>query len=186
MLITCQNGHPNNDGTNFCSVCGLAISAAVTTPLQANQGHSTHTLSPFPVAAQPAKNRTLFYILIPVGLIVLVIAGVLIQKVNSPKTTTVKVTQFVYDDSGCNFSIGYGDVPGSQVLIEADGKIVGSSKLSEYGNEVGTACSFASYVDNVPMDAEFYSITIGSRGTLTASNADMILSNWDFDASLGN
>lgn len=105
----------------------------------------------------------------------------------APETKTLTVTLDVYTDdfSGCDLGLGYFDVPGSVVIVEVDGEVVGTSELGQFGSEEGISCQFSARVTDVPADGALYEISIGRRGTGDATQAELVANNWTYSATLG-
>lgn len=101
-------------------------------------------------------------------------------------TRTVAVNFTVYGVDNCEMGLGYIDVPGSAVTIEADGEFAGISSLSRFGDDVGYGCMFTASVADVPTDASVYSIEVGRRGVITNTQSELEGNGWAFDLSLGD
>lgn len=211
--MQCNRGHDNAPGAAFCGVCGqqLVAQEAQQTPLQptpqAGYQSSGYQLGGYPTTGgggpvvppiggypnvgqnpQPRKKPIALWIGGGVGLLV-VLALVLVVVVRNvaPSTTTMTVTLAVYDDDfrGCDLSWGYADVPGSNVIVRADGAIVATGSLSRIGTEELISCEFTARLSGVPTDGSFYTIEIGRRGTGDATRSELEANNWTYQATLG-
>ena len=150
---------------------------------------------PQPMGAAPAtSSRRWWFIGGGAAIAVLAIALILALRGGSdgggfipPDTKTLTVTLDVYTDdfSGCDLGLGYYDVPGSIVVVEVDGEVVGKSELGEYGSDEGISCQFTARVPDVPTDGTFYEISIGSRGTGDATKSELESNGWTYSATLG-
>jgi hypothetical protein len=87
--------------------------------------------------------------------------------------------------SSCEGTGGYGDVgPGQPATLrDGDGKILAATTL---GTGVGgsTSCRFDFDFQGVP-EVPFYSVEVGSRGTISYSLADMQGNGWTVSLTLG-
>lgn len=183
-MASCANGHQNPDGNRFCQECGLLLTEA--TPQQDPFAATGVGDSGGVVPSTQGSKRPAW--LIPVIAVVAVVAVLLVVFTvgRSTPTETVTVEFTVFNDfDGCDFGFGYADVPGSNVIIEADGEIVATGSLPRFGDSDVVSCTFVTTLLDVPADKAFYELTVGRRGTLTRSLAEMESSGWTWDASLG-
>lgn len=184
-MASCANGHQNPDGNRFCQDCGLLITATTTQPPDPFAAPGAAVAGGLP--AQPSGSKRPAW-LIPVIAVVAVVAVLLVVFTVGRSTPTESVTvEFsVFDDfNGCDFGFGYSDVPGSNVIIEADGEIVASGSLPRFGDSDVLSCTFVTTLSDVPADKSFYELTVGRRGTVTRSLAEMESAGWTWDVSLG-
>jgi hypothetical protein len=145
--------------------------------------------------AAPSRSSNRGWIIggVAAGVVVLLLGAFFLTRGGSgggiipPSTKALTVTLDVYTDdfSGCNLGLGYADVPGSVVVVEVDGKVAGTSDLGLIGDESGISCTFTAVVPGIPVDGTFYEISIGSRGTGTATGTELKGSNWTYSATLG-
>ena len=106
-----------------------------------------------------------------------------------PKVTTLSVTMSLFNGvDPCSVGLGYLDIPGATIVVEADGDLVGSGNLSQYGDEIGGACVFTAQIPNIPTDKSLYALTLGrsSRGTLTSTQSELSAANWEWGVTLGD
>ena len=88
------------------------------------------TMMPVQPVEPPRRSRAWILPVVLVSVIAVIGLGVLAFQALKPKTTTVLVTLELYNGTdGCNVGLGYNDVPGASVVIEADGVPVGASTL---------------------------------------------------------
>ncbi|NQW73626.1 MAG: hypothetical protein HQ453_12930 [Actinobacteria bacterium] len=104
----------------------------------------------------------------------------------SAPVPTVNITMTIYGTDGCSIGLGYLDVPGSIVVLSADGELVGTTMLSEYGTETYGGCEFDDAIPDVTTKASTYSLAIGSRGEISSSNSELKGNSWLFQATLGD
>jgi hypothetical protein len=119
-----------------------------------------------------------------------------------PKTHTLAGTITLGAEQGdgvarsggsCRGTGGYSDMDGgTPVTVEdEDGTVIGSGEL-KFGKTAGTAggfwaeCEFPFYVSDLPDDAKFYVVRIGSgnRGELSYSHAELEEQDWTVGLSL--
>jgi len=142
------------------------------------------------VTAQPpadGQSKSKVWI-VPVAIVgvVAVLAGAFFFLNREPATETLTVRLLVSDDfSGCDLGLGYIDVGGSNVIVEADGEIVATGELPNFGDEDSLACVFETLLFDVPSDKDFYELTIGRRGTQDSTLAELEDSGWVWEATLG-
>lgn len=134
-----------------------------------------------------------------VAALILVTVGVL--ALSGPGSKDLRVTFSLYDFTGtssCDGGTGgYNDIgPGTDVVIKNNGgKVVGtaqlgdgpSSKLPPATGEDFTpgGCIWSTTVKGVPAGDDFYTVTVGSRGTQTYSRSDLDKDKWSLDLTLG-
>lgn len=181
-MITCESGHTNPVGNRFCQECGLLLQIPASTGAQSE--------SPFPAfPAGPGisqkKRPTGWIIGGSIAALVAVVASVLIFVNREPPTTTMMVDLTVFNDEGCTFGFGYADVPGSNVTVSMDGKLVAVGNLGRFGDESFGTCTFDAQIESVPTSGDFYEITIGGRGTQTSTRSELESADWSYSASLG-
>jgi len=124
-------------------------------------------------------------VLVAVGLVVLLAIGIAVSR--APSSTSVSVALTVYGESDCDdLGLGYFDVPGSAVTITADGSVVGTGQLSSFAVGGGFGCTYRTTVEDIPTDADFYSVEIRRRGEVTSSRAEMEEDGWSWELSLGD
>ena len=190
-MATCMNGHANAPDARFCVVCGLAISSSGPVAAQGVSGpagFSGDLGSGLGAPALRPKQRkgwvipTVIVGLLAAAALVVFSTGVL----SGSKTTTVNVTMTIFGTDGCSIGIGYLDVPGSVVVLTADGELVGSTMLSEYGTESYGGCEFDAVIPDVTTTASSYGLAIGSRGEIFSSNSELKGNSWLFQATLGD
>ena len=197
----CSSGHDVEAQFKFCLVCGKGESTSVQRPRNAykppvvsresdpdinyaalNQG----LYSPIENSAK-ASNSTAKILLGALGAVVLILIFVGVKQAAVPKITDVSVTMVVVDESCYNLSWGYGDIPGGQVVITADGVQVGFGSYSAFGTDVALGCQFDALVTGVPMDAENYSVAMasGRRGVIYNTKSELEANGWAFQLSIG-
>lgn len=210
MSAICARGHANPDGSSFCTVCGLALGGpapAQPGPVPQSAPPATPQYSPTPgyvapppaygtpapggfPAAVPSTPRTGFpwkWVGIGVGIAVFVLgAAIVVTNAVGGGTRNVTVSFTVFGVDDCELGLGYFDVPGSSVTIEADGELAGIGTLTQFGDDVGYGCEFSAVVLDVPDDASLYSIEVGRRGVITNTRSELESNGWEFDLSLGN
>lgn len=174
-LRVCPNGHPVPTGQRFCGECGL-------------ESQAVGSVVPPPPAPQPADTTPQKKFPVPAPILFLVGLGVLFFAYQQFAKTTLVGTFYLYDqDSAENCdspSAGYDDISdGTEVLItDEDGKVVGSSELSNGRSTTGGCVwDFSSAVGN----AEFYSVEVGRRGKVTWSKAELSGLDWEISLQLG-
>ncbi len=120
-------------------------------------------------------------------LVLLVIGAVAINNASTPSITNVTVTETVLGQSCYNLSWGYGDIPGAQVVITADGAQVGFGSYPSVGIDNGSGCEFSTTVYDVPMDAANYSVAMasGRRGVIYNTQSELAGNDWTFSLTLG-
>jgi len=123
-----------------------------------------------------------------VALIALGVVVSVVKNVTTVETTTVEVTQTISGENCYDLSWGYGDIPGAQVILRADGSTVGYGTYSPLGTESVIGCKFTAFIYDVPMNAENYSVELasGRRGVVYNTNADMISNDWNIYLTLGS
>ena len=186
-MAVCSNGHPNPDDSRFCLACGLQLSPGAP---QGAPGADAGALPPpawTPAPSEPPRGRPgwLIPVIIAGGLALLVIFGLVIRAASGGGTKTVRVEMTILGEDNCSIGLGYLDVPGSAVSIQADGEIVGMSTLSQYGDSGVLGCTFSTTVSDVPSDAALYTLTIGRRGDITNTRSELEGNGWTFEATLG-
>jgi hypothetical protein len=104
-----------------------------------------------------------------------------------PQVTDVTVSMVIVNASCYNLSWGYGDIPGGQVVITADGAQVGFGAYSVFGDDVALGCRFEAFIPGVPMDAENYSVSMasGRRGVIYNTKSELEANGWAFELSIG-
>ena len=210
----CSLGHANADGMEFCTSCGqqLMAQAPPTQPAPPPVQPPAPPVQPtnpwgapgpqiggwqppaYGSTAHSSSSKRWWIVGGIVAGVVVLLGGLLLLTRGSsgggilpPTTETLTVTLDVYTDDfrGCNLGWGYADVPGSIVIVEVDGKVVGTSDLSRIGRESGISCTFSATVASVPTDGILYEISIGRRGTGTSTATELEQNNWTYSASLG-
>ncbi|MDQ1306526.1 MAG: Unannotated protein [Actinomycetota bacterium] len=177
-IVTCALGHANSADDYFCTTCGLAIG-------------DEHP-GPQPVVGAADPPRTSRQWLVPVialGVLVLVGLAFVGYQATRQKVATLRVTMSLFNGfDPCSVGLGYIDIPGATVVVEADGDIVGSGNLSRYGDEMGGACVFTALIPNIPSDKSIYTLALGrsSRGTLTSTQSELSAANWEWGITLGD
>jgi hypothetical protein len=187
----CANGHANAADARFCVICGLVVlppqAAGSAIPEGLSGPGQAGGFVPGPSMPR-AKQRKGW--LIPVVIVgALAVVGILVVAtgvLSGAKTTTVNVTMTIFGTDGCSIGLGYLDVPGSLVVLTADGQLAGSTVLSEYGNETYDGCEFDAAIPDVTTKASTYNLAIGSRGEISSSNAELKGNAWLFEATLGD
>jgi len=147
------------------------------------------TMMPVQPVEPPRRSRAWILPVVLVSVIAVIGLGVLAFQALKPKTTTVLVSLELYNGTdGCNVGLGYNDVPGASVVIEADGVPVGASTLDLFGTDMGLYCEFTASVPSVPTDKAIYSLTIGgsNRGVLTSSQSELSAAGWTWGVTLGD
>ncbi len=199
---TCQNNHRVEMQYEFCLTCGAdkkvqkaisrnsiqpktgknAISSFNELDSQVNNPYaSTHNSS--------SNNKQLAIVsIVIVALIALGVVVSVVRNVTTVKTTTVTVTQTLVDQYCFDISWGYGDIPGAQVVLTADGANVGYGSYSSIGTTTALGCEFTAYIYDVPMNADTYAVELasGRRGVVYNTKADMISNNWNIYLTLGS
>lgn len=209
--MQCDRGHNNVPGSAFCGACGQQLverSTQQSTPATPNPTSMPGTTSGDLPLGQGAVGPTYgddpfvepveqsWLKKLPVGAWIAggvgaaVILGLIIfavVRVAAPSTTTVTVNLTVFNDDfrGCDLGLGYFDVPGSAVIVRADGDLVGTGSLGRSGTEDLLSCKFTARISDIPTDADFYTFEIGRRGTGDATRGELERNNWTYDASLG-
>lgn len=181
----CPQGHPLPAQQVYCSQCGSTVRMGSAAPSPVNPAQS---LPPFmPPPPPPPSSHVVRNVLIAVAAVVAVgLIGFVTQASRGPEMVPLTIEYVVYDDDGCDHGFGYADVPGSQVTIEKDGVIVATSSVPYVGDEaLFFSCTYNINVGLIPADGASYSVTIGRRGTLSYTNAEMVAQNWSLAFSLG-
>ena len=190
-MATCMNGHANAPDAKFCVVCGLAVAATASVAAQKPPGLAR----PVPEfgsgfsAPVPQRKRRKGWVIPSVIVGILAAATIIVLAtgvLSGSKTTTVNITMTIYGTDGCSIGLGYLDVPGSIVVLSADGELVGTAMLSEYGTETYGGCEFDAAIPDVTTEASTYSLAIGSRGEISSSNSELKGNSWLFQATLGD
>jgi len=121
------------------------------------------------------------------GLIVIGLMVLGYKQSTEPQFTDVTVSMVVVNESCYNLSWGYGDIPGGQVLVTADGAQVGFGAYSLFGDDVARGCRFEAFISGVPMDAENYSVSMvsGRRGVIYNTKSELEANGWAFELSIG-
>lgn len=193
-MAICANGHPNPDDSRFCLACGLQLATVADAAQGAGAlgapGVGTTAMPPpswtsAPTASPRSRPAWLIPVIVAGGLVVLVLVGLVIRAASGGGTTTVRVEMTIIGEDNCSIGLGYLDVPGSAVTIQADGELVGMSTLSEYGDSGYLGCTFATTVSDVPTGAATYTLTIGRRGDIKNTRSELEGNDWTFEASLG-
>lgn len=168
----CSNGHAVPTGQRFCGVCGV---------------EAQRSASETPWLPDPATDRKKFPI--PAPVLFLVGLGVLFFGYQQLAKTNLVGTFNLYDSESaadCDSpSMGFNDIhDGTEVLItDEDGKVVGSSQLTNGRSTVGGCVwDFSSAVGN----AEFYSVEVGRRGKVTWSRSELASLDWEISLQLGD
>lgn len=192
----CTSGHAMSPGIRFCQFCGApaagvpAVAAAPSMPATPPGGLPPVQTFGFPTTPPPPppkSGRSLFIGLAIAGVLVLgVIAVGLGSATQAPPTRNLSITYSVFGVDGCDLSWGYSDVPGSQVTVEMDGQIVATGTVPLYGTAVLQSCMYSMDLGPVRSDGDFYSVSIGRRGTLNYSQTDMNDQDWSLNLSLGS
>lgn len=188
---TCTNGHANAPDARFCVVCGLVIAAPAQGPAQEPSGPpgSGTGFAPSFSTPEPQHKRRKAWVIPSVIVGILAAATIIVLAtgvLSGSKTTTVNITMTIYGTDGCSIGLGYLDVPGSIVVLSADGELVGTAMLSEYGTETYGGCEFDAAIPDVTSKASTYSLAIGSRGEISSSNSELKGNSWLFQATLGD
>jgi hypothetical protein len=199
---TCQNNHRVEMQYEFCLTCGAdkkvqkAVSRNSIQPkISKNAINSINELdsqvnNPYaPTHNSSSSNKQLAIIsIVVVALIALGVVATVLKNVTTVKTTTVEVTQTISGENCYDLSWGYGDIPGAQVILRADGSTVGYGTYSALGTESLLGCKFTAFVYDVPMNAENYSVELasGRRGVVYNTKADMISNDWNIYLTLGS
>lgn len=87
--------------------------------------------------------------------------------------------------SACVPRSGYTNVPGAQVLLEADGKTLNVGELSPVGTIEGQYCVYEFRL-TVPERHDFYKVTLQHRGDFTYSYDDLVNKAGTLTYTLGN
>lgn len=152
-------------------------------------GWQTQQFSP-----PPRNSSRRWWIIGGIAVVAVALLGVLLLRgggsgggILAPDTETLTVTLDVYTDdfSGCDLGLGYFDVPGSLVIVEVDGEVVGTSELGNFGSDEGIYCQFTARVPNVPTDGALYEISVGRRGTGDVTKSELEANDWTYSATLG-
>ena len=105
---------------------------------------------------------------------------------------SIEGTFTLFDENGwttdtCRGDGGYVDiVRGLRVtLTDQDGSVIGTASLPSGQTVDRNHCQFSYELADVP-DAEFYTVTIGNRGELTYSFAEMEAMDWQVASELGS
>ena len=148
-----------------------------------------------PIAPPPANSSRRWWILGGIAVVVIIGLGTILLTrgggsgggILAPDTETLTVTLDVYTDdfSGCDLGLGYSDVPGSLVIVEVDGEVVGTSELGRFGSDEQIYCQFTARVPDVPADGRLYEISVGRRGTGDATKSELVANGWTYSATLG-
>lgn len=78
-----------------------------------------------------------------------------------------------YARNGCSPDTGYKDLPGAEVTVADEaGRTLAVAHLDQ-GTWVTDVCSYAFTITGVPAGRKFYKLTIGRRGTLTYTEAQL-------------
>lgn len=96
---------------------------------------------------------------------------------------------FFADGESCYGRGGYSDIkPGTQVVVrDGSGMILGKGALADSSfskSENGGSCLLQFTVTDIP-ESDFYAITVGRRGDLTYSSAELAAAGNRVDLSLG-
>ncbi len=91
----------------------------------------------------------------------------------------------------CYGTGGFSDMkPGAQVVVkDAAGKIIAQGALGDGVHPTsekyaGVVCEFPLTVENVP-DSDFYQVSVGHRGEISHTRAEMEQSGWTVGFTLG-
>ena len=123
--------------------------------------------------------------------VVLVLSGVL----KTPLTTHAVSGTFVIKGDTTSISVsggtcsgdgGYSDIQPGQPLTVKDekGTILDATTLGTGSGTAFTGCTF-DFTVHVPDAAQFYVFTMGRRGDVTFSHADMVANGWTVGLSIG-
>jgi len=191
----CPEGHQNDVSSAFCVICGLAIgsnSSPASAPNVSGATASAEPAWPYPSPVPPtpatSKRRPLLWLIPVAALVVIGIVIAIVVNMGKNSTRTVEVKMDLYQDSDpCSVGLGYIDIPGGSVVLEADGVTVASGSLSALGTDMGNYCEFTAYLPSVPTDKSIYSVSVGNlvRGSVTDTHQELESNGWRFDLSLG-
>lgn len=195
----CESGHKVEAQFKFCLICGKGEGVSQERPRNAYKppvvstepqvGFSPAFQQPFNSVSEtkPSSNTAVKFLLGGLAAVVLILIFVGAKQAAVPQTTSVTVTMVVVDESCYNLSWGYGDIPGGQVVISADGAQVGFGAYSQFGTDVGMGCQFEAIIPEVPTDAENYSVAMasGRRGVIYNTKSELEANGWTFQLSIG-
>jgi hypothetical protein len=87
--------------------------------------------------------------------------------------------------TGCQGTGGYSDIgPGTQVTLkDQSGTILAAGPLGTPTNSY--PCTWTAFLEQVPMDRQFYSLEVSHRGQITKSLQELQSTGYAFDVSLG-
>jgi hypothetical protein len=196
---TCEHGHPNPPGQQFCGECGSPLAdTREATVAPSDTGSSDTAPEGDDDATTNAHRRFLRpVVLVPLGLVLLLAVGGAIALASSGGGTashqvagTLTLTdtdQFWSDGEPCSGSGGYDDIrAGAQVVVKDEtGRLLATSDLLAGKASSEYECDFAFVVNDVP-DAKFYSIEISHRGEITHSRREMDGNDWIVGFTLGS
>jgi hypothetical protein len=140
--------------------------------------------------AQPVWRQRRFQLLGGAAILVLaVVASVIALISGSGREMTVNYTLFDSEASCSGGSGGYSDIgPGNPVTVKnGEGKVLAASSLGADGDGVpGVFCTWTVVLDDVPADEDFYSVSIGRRGEISYSQAELESDDWTVELSIGD
>lgn len=199
---TCQNNHRVEMQYDFCLSCGTDKKTQKTGARNSFQPKSSknainsfneldsQVTNPYaPTHNSSSNNKQIAIVSIVIlALIALGVVASVIKNVTTVKTTTVTVTQTLVDQYCYDISWGYGDIPGAQVVLTADGENVGYGSYSAVGSTTALGCQFTAYIYDVPMNAENYAVELasGRRGVVYNTKEDMVSNDWNIYLTLGS
>ena len=197
----CSSGHEVEAQFKFCLLCGKGETTSKARPRneykpsvvsrEADPQVEYDTLNQglySPVAnTNKAMNTPVRLMIGALGLIVIGLIVLGYKQSTEPQFTDVTVSMVVVNESCYNLSWGYGDIPGGQVVVTADGAQVGFGAYSVFGDDVALGCRFEAFIPGVPMDAENYSVSMasGRRGVIYNTKSELEANGWAFELSIG-
>jgi hypothetical protein len=199
----CQNNHRVEKQYDFCLNCGS--DKKLQSSGSGNSVKSRNAINPIDQGMNSEnqftgsygsnnnlssgnKKQTAIISIVVVVLIGLVVIAGVFKQATTVETTSVEVTQTIADQSCYDLSWGYGDIPGAQVILRADGETVGYGTYSAVGTYSVLGCQFKAFIYDVPMNAENYSVELasGRRGVVYNTKEDMVSNDWNIYLTLGS
>jgi hypothetical protein len=197
----CTSGHEVEAQFKFCLICGKGETTSKARPRNEYKP-SVVSKDTDPEIEYAVRNQGLYSpventnkalntpVKIMIGVLGVFVLGLIflgIRQSAVPQFTDVTVSMTIVNESCYDLNWGYGDIPGGQVVVTADGAQVGFGAYSVFGDDVALGCRFEAFIPGVPMDAENYSVSMasGRRGVIYNTKSELEANGWAFELSMG-
>ena len=174
-MFKCNQGHDNEEGSQFCAVCGTTLLQSwsdMSISENSNSKRNIIILSSFLV---PIVAILWFTILKPT------------PKHDLEIELMVVGANFSWLGNGDCYSglTGYWDIrEGTKAVIsDSSGEILGTGSLTSSGSSV--VCTYKTTILAIPEVKEGYSLTIGVRDPVTATKETLDANDWKWSLSIG-